>query len=424
MSQQMLDLTKQMISFKSLSRQELPLARFLSDLLRKEHIPHTLDEFDPGQYMDPRTTQPNTANLYVDIGSGDDALMLYAHIDVVKGPGELFVPRIEGPKLLGRGTSDMKTAAAGLMHVLLTNYEALSQTDKRLIFAFIADEENAATGIKRFVDVYQPQQIGNLNCVLMEPTNDFAHVNRGGRGYVFFDLEGKMKDVLATLQRVYAAKKGLLEQYPDKGDDFGLASLELTKVNCDVGIPGNAYIQKGVSCHASRPYQGENALEKALATGEDITYLVTTIDENANSLPSQAHYLVGDKKYAGRQCKAHIDLRTNLAASDAEALKQQVIGLIGDGVNYSIRDEGSAFEVESPELIGVCTGAVDSRVEIKVALGGSDAPYLLPLTSNVVCGFGPGDLAVCHTDKEYVNLSAVDLTPQVVQRMIDNFHNI
>src|SRR5262245_37476553 len=86
---------------------ELAVARFASDWLAAHGLRAWLDEVVPGR--------PNA----VAESSGDPGptLVLCAHLDTVGTAGmeRPFEPRLEGGRLYGRGSYDMKGAAAAVM---------------------------------------------------------------------------------------------------------------------------------------------------------------------------------------------------------------------------------------------------------------------------------------------------------------------
>jgi acetylornithine deacetylase/succinyl-diaminopimelate desuccinylase-like protein len=400
-----LDLVQQLIAIPSTSGRERPLVDHVAGLLASRGIPHIVDPYG------------TTANLYVPVGQGDDILMLYAHTDVVPAPEALFLPRVEDGKLYGRGTTDMKSALAALLHVLLEDHERLSERPFQVLFTFIAEEETNAGGIHRFLEWFQPRR--SLSCVLMEPTDDFTAMNVGGKGYVFLDLEGAMTDVLASFRAILARKPALLAEYPDQADGFAGATLELTKLT--VAEPFEGERIQGRASHASRPQFGENAIEKALAQHGDLTALRSSDTDGPNSLPSWA-VLRRDKTGWGHlPVKAHIDLRTNRSADAGHALFEAVRALIHPAVRISIRDQGRAFRAEDTRLIELCKGAKGGEVQERISSGGSDAPYLLPLTGSIVAGFGPGQCRLAHAIDERVDLGVLEDAPRIVRGIIEGF---
>jgi acetylornithine deacetylase/succinyl-diaminopimelate desuccinylase-like protein len=426
----MLDLTKRLITIPSVSYHEMEIVRFISSLLGGRNIPHVVDTFNPRDYSS--SGSGTTANIYVDTWadrSSDtvnehDTLMLYAHMDVVKAEDHQFNPVVEDGRLFGRGTADMKTALAGLVHVLSQDYEMLRALDKRLLFTFIADEETTHTGIMRFVDQYKGGSLSNLYCLVMEPTNNFRELDVGGKGTCHFYLEGSMKNVLQALRGVLEKKPELLGGCADQGDGFGPTTLSLTKVSPVEGITSDGLETfNGVSCHASRPYQGENALELALQHYKDLTYVATPESDSPNTIPSRAFYFLGNKGYEDTLCEAYIDIRTNLVADKSGSLKQQMQDLLREyDVSFKIRTEAPTVSVEDRTLVDVCKGAVDYEVAETIAKGCTDASYMGSMTRNVIPGFGPGGLSQCHKADESISLSLVRETPEVIRRVITNFN--
>jgi len=400
-----LDLAQQLIAIPSTSGRERPLVDHVAGLLAARGIPHILDPYG------------TTANLYVPVGQGEDILMLYAHTDVVPAPEALFTPRVEDGKLHGRGTTDMKSALAALLHVLLEDHERLRELPFQVLFAFIAEEETNAGGIHRFLEWFQPRR--SLSCVLMEPTDDFTAMNVGGKGYVFLDLEGEMADVLSSFRAVLARKPALLAEHPDRGDGFAGATLELTKLTAPEPFEGERI--QGRASHASRPQFGENAIEMALARHGDLTALRSSDTDGPNSLSAWAILRRDKAGWDHLPVKAHIDLRTNCSADAENTLLEAVRALIHPAVRVSIRDQGRAFRAEDTRLIELCKRAKGGEVQERISSGGSDAPYLLPLTGSIVAGFGPGQCRLAHAMDECVDLAVLEEAPKIVRRLVDAF---
>lgn len=406
-----LELARQLIAFPSTSGDELPLARYVASLLGGRGIPCVLDDYP--------SRGKTTANVYASCGRGENILMLYAHSDVVPAPAGLFAPRVDGGRLHGRGATDMKSALAGLLQVLLEDHAQLKELPYRLLFTFIAEEETTAGGIQQFVRWLRPQPYRSLACILMEPTDDFTAMNVGGKGYAFLDLEGTNQDVLASFRAIHRHKPGLLARYPDRQDGFAGPTLELTKITPQRALAGE--VVHGRASHASRPQFGENAIEKALAAGGDITGLHSSDTEGPNSLPSSVVLVRNDHRCDLESCRAHIDLRTNLEADADDGLLASVRGLVHPRVRVSLRDRGRAFRTDDGRLIALCHGAKGDAVEERISSGGSDAPYLLPLTGSIIAGFGPGRCSLSHTDQECVDLAVLEETPRIIRRIIQGF---
>lgn len=401
----LLELTQQLIAIPSTSGRERSLVDFVSGLLTTKGISHVVDPYG------------STANLYVPLGQGEDTLMLYAHTDVVPAPEALFQPRVADGQLHGRGATDMKSALAALLHLVLTDHARLRELPFQVLFAFIAEEETNAGGIKQFLRWFQPN--GRLSCVLMEPTDDFTAMNVGGKGYAFLDLEGEMAEVLGSFRAVLASKPALLAVHADTADGFGGATLELTKLTPLEAFEGEAV--HGKASHASRPQFGENAIEKALALHPGLSALRSAEEDGPNSLPSRAVVRLEEGRFDHLAVKAHIDLRTNRSADAGNTLLEAVRALIHPAVKVSLRDRGPAFLCHDRRLIELCKRGKGGPVEERISTGGSDAPYLLPLTESIVAGFGPGRNRLAHTLDECVDLSVLEDAPRIVRGIIEGF---
>lgn len=417
-----LELTKKIISFKSTSYNELELANFISGILSENNIDHILDEYSPSKYAKTSQILNNTANVYIEAGCGPKTLILYSHIDVVDGRPELFEPETKDGRLYGRGTVDMKSALAGLLFVLINDYKFLKNSPNRIIFAFISDEETSATGIKRFVEWLKDRNCQNLWCVLMEPTEDFTLVQKGGKGYAFLNLEGKMKDVVTTIKKIYYARSKILSAYPDLNDGFGPPTLEITKIHTKKTIEKPALITaQGKTAHASQPLNGINAVEIAINKCPELGFIITHENDGPNSIPSSAYYYCGSGLYGNAQTTAFVDMRTNLYASKDYALFKEVLSLVHPDIKITIRDKGHAFLIKDPQIVDICTQNQGFDIKETIAVGGSDAPYLLELTDNVIPGFGPGENKFMHTADESIDLDVLFKTPEVIRQIIRNF---
>ncbi len=78
--------------------------------------------------------------LVASIGSQDGpTVALHGHLDVVPGHARQFTPAVDGDRLYGRGAYDMKGGLAAMMGAV---GELRAQTDVRVLFMVVADEES------------------------------------------------------------------------------------------------------------------------------------------------------------------------------------------------------------------------------------------------------------------------------------------
>jgi len=149
-------------------------------------------------------------------------VLLNGHIDVVAAEPEQFAPHIKNDKIYGRGASDMKGGVAVLMLLI----KELSQLDIKpdIALMIVSDEE-----------------IGGYDC----------------SGY---------------LANQYSADLVIAAE-PNRSKDP--AGLDIT-----IGHKGVLWLKvstTGKSCHASRPWDGENAIEKLLNKYVEIKKIIPEV---------------------------------------------------------------------------------------------------------------------------------------------------
>jgi succinyl-diaminopimelate desuccinylase len=158
----------------------------------------------------------NKPSLVASLGGGlEPELMLNGHFDVVAAEDGQFEPKLDGDRLYGRGTSDMKGALATMM--VLVKRLALDGGGQSLVLMLNGDEEiGGYNGARRLLDAgYKPG----------------------------FFLAGE-----PTFNRIGYQAKGILR-------------LKLTF--------------RGKACHGARPWEGKSAL---LACLDDMTGLRPMFD--------------------------------------------------------------------------------------------------------------------------------------------------
>jgi acetylornithine deacetylase/succinyl-diaminopimelate desuccinylase family protein len=114
-------------------------------------------------------------------GSGGRCLYLHGHYDVVPAQRrEQFEPRVEGGRLHGRGSADMKGGLAAMIYAVAALRDAGVELDGRVAFNLVPDEETGGErGSRRLADrgVLAPDAIGMLTT---EPTGGVVwNANRG-----------------------------------------------------------------------------------------------------------------------------------------------------------------------------------------------------------------------------------------------------
>ncbi|MDM8539604.1 M20/M25/M40 family metallo-hydrolase [Desulfococcaceae bacterium HSG9] len=218
-----------------------------------------------------------------DVDRTDPPLLLSAHLDVVPGGKEMFEPKIEGDKLIGRGASDMKFAIPVFFNVL----DRLKTGKRKILLAFTFDEE-----------------IGGQH----------------GMRYLLED---------AGLR----PKVGFI---PDGGDNFCIVAYEKGVFMFRVKTYGKA-------THISRPWLGKNAIDEMLSIYSDLRNEFPVV----NSAKQWTQTLSMSKIKAGDAvnkvpdlCEASFDLRFVEGRTKEEIIDliTQIIGNRGDMKSLVVGD--------------------------------------------------------------------------------------
>ena len=224
----------------------------------------------------------------LDLETLNPALMLSCHLDVVQAREEQFEPQIHGNKLIGRGASDMKFAVPVFFDV----WDRLEVGKEKILLAFTFDEE-----------------IG------------------GNRGIRYLLDEVGLRPGLAFI--------------PDGGDNFQIEAEEK-------GVFLFRVKTSGTSAHGSRPWLGENAIDKMIAIYSDLRKKIPyvhspeqwtqtlnlgkiTAGEAANKVPDA--------------CEASFDLRF-IEGRSAEEIKDFVKKIVGDRGEFEPYVVGDNFYLD------------------------------------------------------------------------------
>ena len=183
----LISLTRELISFSTVNPpgNESALARRLGDLLAEYGFAVELPEYEQ-----------NRLHLVAEKGTGGPLapLVLSGHLDTVplgekKWTRDPFSGRIEGDRLYGRGSSDMKGGLAAMaMAAIEATSEAAPEGGIRLIFS--AGEEMGCMGVQQLVNSYS--RLGKARAVIVgEPTANLPAIGHKGALYLKASTKGK-----------------------------------------------------------------------------------------------------------------------------------------------------------------------------------------------------------------------------------------
>jgi acetylornithine deacetylase/succinyl-diaminopimelate desuccinylase-like protein len=122
-------------------------------------------------------------------GSGDGpALALNGHLDTVPAGGMVdpFTPRIDGDRLYGRGSCDMKAGIAAM--VVAAEAAASAGTAGDVLLALVADEEHGSLGTTAVIaELTRGKHRLPAACIVAEPT--WLDLASAHRGYAVVEVE-------------------------------------------------------------------------------------------------------------------------------------------------------------------------------------------------------------------------------------------
>ena len=294
-----------------------------------------------------RLDHNGSPSILVTRSDGYAPVLLMSHIDVVEGPEELFEPRVSKGNLYGRGSIDDKYAVA-LSLVLLTKFLPHIQNQDVLPFGVLitGDEEiGGANGARK---------------ALAELKAEFCIALDGG-----------------SLGKIVVKEKGILR-------------LKL--------------ITRGKSAHGSRPWLGENAVDKLIA---DYHVLKTHFQKSA---PDHWHRTLNlGRIQAGNSINQVPDYAE--AIFDIRYTESDDMDALVDKIRSSIQGELVVLK-KDPLFIGGQSPYLDLLLDITgdavtgFEHGASDARFLC---EHDIAGivWGPDGDQSQHTSDEHVNISSL-----------------
>lgn len=297
---------------------------------------------------------------------GDPTVILHGHIDVVPAETGQFVARIEGDRMYGRGTYDMKAALAAMMLALPSDESPVPGL--RVVLAIVSDEESeeaenrGSSYLVRSAQSHSPSQFGPG----MGLTGDFA-------------ITGE-----PTNMHVGVAAKGVL-------------ALRL-------GVSGRA-------AHGSTPWLGDNAILRAVEMFRGLESL--PFARQSSELFDRPSINLG-RIWGGDAlnkvpdyCAIDVDIRF-LPEQDPAEIRQQVLGLNPASIETIFAHPPVNVGVESEwvkALIGSTDGCGDGNSVSVGRDGASDAVSFIKRGIPAV-EFGPVG-AGHHGPDEWVSIQSL-----------------
>jgi len=296
-------------------------------------------------------------------------LLLNGHIDVVAADGDQYTPKIKNNKLYGRGSADMKAGVA--TYIVLMKEFLEKKPDMGLMI--VSDEE-----------------MGGFD----------------GTNYLINDKDFEAEFVL-----------GAEPNHVDSLDKLNITTSEK-------GVLWLKITTLGKSCHASRPWLGDNALEKLIERYEEIKKLFpktteknrwkTTInlskinvDNPTNRVPDKAEMVLDIRYTAGMPKKEILD--------KIKKIKDIKIEILEHG-QMLINDENLETIKKLKSCIEKTTG---KECKLLKEHGSSDLRFTSEKKIPSVI-FGPYGENY-HGKDEFVSIESLNLFYKVMKEFISTF---
>ncbi|WFW29952.1 MAG: succinyl-diaminopimelate desuccinylase [Wolbachia endosymbiont of Menacanthus eurysternus] len=242
------ELTKKLISFKSISPKDDGAIEYIATLLKENGFNCKILEF--GNH----SNETRVKNLYAKYINGTPNLCFAGHIDVVS-PGQLknwkfnpFKPEIRDAMLYGRGASDMKSGVAAFITAVVNLIEEKFQFDGSISMLITSAEESEEEhGTKAVLEWMKNKKKRVDFCIVAEPTSNEKlgdTIKIGRRGSVSFKL-------------ICHGKQGHVA-YPNLADNpiYKMISI-LNKIKNTIFDSGNRYFQPS-NCEITNIETGNN----------------------------------------------------------------------------------------------------------------------------------------------------------------------
>ena len=351
------------------------LADFVEGFFRDLGVAYERTEIAPGR--------PNVVAFYESPGA-KRTVMLDAHLDTVPVDGMTippYTPTIDGGKIYGRGSCDIKGGMAAMLTAFARLVKEKPLGAANVLMTCACDEEHTQIGIEAFceswgADMSSPFRRKPNVAIISEPTNLDAVVAHRG----------------ATRWRI---------------------------------------ITRGRACHSSEPRNGTNAIyrmARVVAELEQFAEVVRGIN-SPHRLVGPATLSVG--RIAGGQsvnvvpdfCVIELDRRV-LPGEDPLAVIEQLGQWLRPRLDFEI-------EMESPYIVSRALGdddngsLADELLSVVASVAGPHqkigVPYGTHASTIASYGvpsvvFGPGSILQAHTKDEWLSIHELELASEIYYR--------
>jgi len=325
-------------------------------------------------------SSPGRPNLVARLGPADSPAMMFAgHLDTVGVEGmthDPFSADMNGGRIYGRGSCDMKSGVAAMCVGALRAYRLAGNSPKRqIVIAAVADEEYESLGMRALLD----SGIRAECAVLTEPTK--LAICPAHRGFVWIEIaftgraaHGSRYDVGIDAIRhagLLLAELDALEAGPLHTRShtlLGRPSLHASTIVGGIGM--STYPDRCILRIERRTIPGESEQ--------------TAVDEVTSAL----------ERVRARRPQIEASVKLIAAQQPSDVAPDALV----------VRMLETALKAE----------AMPAKIEGLSAW--TDAALLNAAGISAVC-FGPGDIALAHAAEEFVPVDEIEKATTVLQRV-------
>ena len=310
--------------------------------------------------------------------SDGPTLVLNGHLDVVPAgdPASWSHPPyeavVEGDRVYGRGTSDMKSGIASMIGAVAALGAADIDIPGRICFQLVSDEESAGTHGTGFLA--RRGLLQGDGAIVAEPTSLMVGIGERGALWAKIRAFGKSAHGSVPRQGISAVEKIAKAVLRLHGKEFG----------------------------SGHPLFGKPALNVGTVRG----------GEKVNMVPDYAECEI-DRRLVPGETKEEVlrQIEIELAAIKAEDPE----------ANFDLEviqfAEASEQPKDSPIVVAVARAVEDvigGPAEYYVSPGSSDARFLRNDAGIPSVLFGPGIMALAHTVDEWADMGSVEAAAAVI----------
>jgi len=350
---------------------EAEIAAFVADFLDRVGLDVELCEVEKDR--------PNVIGVLRGKGSGP-SLILNGHMDTVgiEGMVDPFDPRIDGNRLYGRGSADMKGGLASILHAVKAVIDSGVALSGDLVVASVVDEEYTSLGTERLMDSFSAD-----GAVVCESTG--LEIGVAHKGFVWLEVETHGKAVHGSRPEEGVDAISKMGRFLVELDDFGVRVLS-GRSHRLLGSPSlHASLISGGRELSTYPDLCRLKLERRTIPGEDVALV-------------QSEVLSILERLSKSDSSFKAELETLFARGPFEVSTEERIVRVLNKAVYKVTGRESKY-------IG-SYGWLDSEI-----IQNAGVPTAI---------FGPGGEGM-HSTNEYVYLDQVVEAARVLSQLIVDF---